>query len=207
MSMTEALLADHRCALVLIDLQNDFCHPQGSHARRGSATDAEQILPQVERLLAAARAAGVLVVFVQTIHEPATDSPVWASRGSRDVCRRGTWGAEWFGVQPLPDEPVVVKHRYSAFYNTRLETLLRARGIETLVLCGVATNVCVETTARDAFMRDYYVVVAGDACATYSLQAHDQALANVRRHFGHVADSSDICKIWEASLVESGRGE
>lgn len=86
-------------------------------------------------------------------------------------------------VRPRPDEPVVTKHRFSAFHNTDLETILKSHAIRMVVMTGVASNVCVETTARDAFVRDYYVVFLEDGTATYADEEHDAA--------NHTKDSGD----------------
>lgn len=85
----------------------------------------------------------------------------------------GELGAEFYEVSPLPEEIIVNKHRYSAFINTRLDSVLRSLRIETLIMTGVSTNVCVESTARDGFMLDYQIVMVQDACASYSRAAHD----------------------------------
>src|SRR5262245_4781830 len=79
-------------------------------------------------------------------------------------------------VRPEPNDPIVTKHHYSAFYNTDLDTVLRANGIRSVVLTGVVTNVCVETSAREAFIRDYYVVVVSDGTAAYVHADHDMTL-------------------------------
>jgi ureidoacrylate peracid hydrolase len=91
----------------------------------------------------------------------------------------------------------VTKHRYSAFYNTDLDSILRSNGIRTIVLTGVATNVCVETTAREGFVRDYYVVLVSDGTATYSAQDHEATLRNIDRFFGEVATIADIVSVWK----------
>src|ERR1044072_1821295 len=112
-------------------------------------------------------------------------------------CRAGTWGAEFYeGIEPLPSERVVNKHRYSAFINTDLNTVLKARGIQSVLVGGVATNVCVETTARDAYMFDYYVTMIDDCSAAYDPKLHLSTLENMRRHFGLVASSTEIIESW-----------
>jgi ureidoacrylate peracid hydrolase len=113
------------------------------------------------------------------------------------TCREGTWGAELYaGISPLPTERVVIKHRYSAFINTDLNTVLKARNIQSVLVCGVATNVCVETTARDAYMYDYYVTMIDDCSAAYETKLHLGTLENMRRHFGLVASSQEIIDTW-----------
>ena len=105
-------------------------------------------------------------------------------------------GAEFYRVEPEAGEPVVVEHRYSAFVDTGLELILRSRGIRSVVLIGVATNVCVESTARDAYRRDYCVTLADDCSATYDAK-HAATLHNLDDHFGVVA-ASRSCRSYMA---------
>lgn len=196
------LVAPATTALLIIDVQNDFCHPDGSAGAAGLDVRATlEMIPRLQRLIDAARAAGTRVVFVQTIHEDATDSEAWLGRHEpgRLTCRKDTWGAEFTNLAPLPHEPVVIKHRYSAFINTRLDSVLRTWKIETIVTAGVATNVCVESTARHGYMLDYHVVFAGDGSAAYRADAHDGALDNIRRHFGRVASCDEIIAAWNVT--------
>ena len=116
------------------------------------------------------------------------------------VCAPGSWEGDFYGdVRPLPDEPVVTKHRFSSFHNTDLETVLRARSIRTVVLAGVASNVCVETTAREAFVRDYYVVFLSDGTATYSGPSHESTLRVIDQFFGQVASVDEVIACWQAT--------
>jgi ureidoacrylate peracid hydrolase len=159
------------------------------------------MLPTLQRLLDAARANGTRIVWLQTIHEDATDSDPWRGRSlnkSADICRKDTWGIEFTDVAPLEDEPVVIKHRYSGFVNTRLDSVLRTLKAETLIMTGVSTNVCVESTARQGYMLDYNIVFLSDCTAAYSQEEHDIALYNMRTHFGVVATATDVIEAWNA---------
>jgi ureidoacrylate peracid hydrolase len=100
----------------------------------------------------------------------------------------------------------VIKHRYSAFINTDLNTVLKARGIQSILVCGVATNVCVETTARDGYMYDYYVTMIDDCSAAYDAKLHMGTLENMRRHFGLVASSHQIIETWSGLPVKQAVG-
>jgi ureidoacrylate peracid hydrolase len=100
----------------------------------------------------------------------------------------------------------VIKHRYSAFINTDLNTVLKARGIQSVLVCGVATNVCVETTARDGYMYDYYVTMINDCSAAYDAKLHMGTLENIRSHFGLVASSHQIIETWSGLPVKEGVG-
>lgn len=193
-----------KSAVVVIDMQNDYCHKQGSGALNGGdVTDHYAIVPNVQRLIDAAHEAEIPVFFIKTTHDETTNSKVWLSRRigrKHDTCVTGTWGAEYFGVAPTHKDIEVIKHRYSAFIKTDFELKLRALGCETLLITGVATNVCVESTLRDGFMLDFYTVLVSDCTAAGSKAAYDATLENVRKGFGWVTDSMEICS--EISAVK-----
>jgi ureidoacrylate peracid hydrolase len=191
-------------ALLVVDVQNDFVSPEGSAGKRGEdVSGALAMIPNLLALIEAARRVALTIVYIRTTHSEWTDTPSWIYRSSQksglSTCREGTWGAEFYeGISPRPSERVVIKHRYSAFINTDLNTILRARGIQSVLVCGVATNVCVETSARDAYMFDYYVTVIDDCSAAYDAKLHMTTLENVRRHFGLVASSAEIAEVWSS---------
>lgn len=198
---------DPRCAaLLVIDVQNDFVSPQGSAGKRGEdVTAAVAMVPKLLKLIEEARRVQMAIVYVRTTHSEWTDTPSWIYRRSQksglNTCREGTWGAEFYEhISPLPNERVVIKHRYSAFINTDLNTVLKARGIQSVLVCGVTTECCVETTARDAYMFDYYVTVIDDCSAAYQAQLHLHTLEIMRRHFGLVASSYEIIETWSDLL-------
>lgn len=198
----EQLVAPGSVALVVIDVQNDYCHPRGTLGR--AAWDLQYIDPAVRRILAfveKAHRAAIPVIYVRTEHGIWTDSENWRRR-IRDfdirvdpVCLEGSWGSDFYLVSPGPDDRIVVKHRYNAFAFTELELVLRSREIRTLLLAGVATNVCVETTAREGFVRDYGIVLLEDCCASYTIEEQQAALHNIRAYFGTVAGSTDVAAI------------
>jgi len=199
------LLRTRSSALLVVDIQNDYIHPEGAAGRSGRDTSsAVAMVPRLHRLIATARARGVPIYFARNWHSANTDSEPWRSRraatsgtgGPAGVA--GTWGADWYEVEPQADEVVVNKFRYDAFLGTPLEMMLRTRGIETVVCCGTATNVCVESTARAAHMRDFHLVLVGDCCAAFDKTLHDGTLENVRRHFGFVASADEVEAAWSA---------
>jgi ureidoacrylate peracid hydrolase len=196
-------------ALLLIDFTNDFVHPEGQAAVIGGRDlgPARSVLPAAAALLAAARAAGATVVHCQhtTLRDGASDSPVWRDARSRagysapQICLDGTWGQEIVAeLAPAPGDHVVQKYRYGAFTGTRLELLLRSLGITTVVCAGVSTNVCVDTTAREAFAREFSVVLAADACASWDMTLHDATLRTAAQRFAVVADTAAIREAWSA---------
>lgn len=198
-------------ALVMVDLQNDFVDPQGWVARQQlpgflGDTGTAGACDRARDLLGAARAAGVLRVFVRMIGDDHyLSGPMRAlyarNHGHvRPTCvQEGTWGADFaagLGPDGSPGELVVDKHRYSAFIGTRLDLLLRSHDIRTVVVCGVATTGCVESTIRDAFMLDHYVVIAGDACADYERGRHEASLSKLALSFGSVVGVDEIVAHW-----------
>ncbi|MEX2375204.1 MAG: isochorismatase family cysteine hydrolase [Dehalococcoidia bacterium] len=189
----------------MVDVQNDYCHPEGVLGHAGlDLTGVTPMRAVITRLRSAAHSAGVPVIFLETIHSDRTDTPAWSRRSpySESICRDGSWGAEPFEIEPGDDE-VITKHRYSGFVDTRLDVALRSLERSTLVVTGTATNVCVESTVRDARMRDYDVIVVEDGVAAPSLAAHEASLENMRRHFGPVVVSTQIEKLWAPTAPSS----
>ncbi len=195
-----------RTALIIVDVQNDFCSPEGSLGKIGNDVSAAvEMVPRLITLIDDARAADVPVIFIQTIHDPTNDSVYWLNRHSGDpdgerregiTCRTGTWGAEFYGVAPLPGEIVVNKYRYSAFAGTNLELVLRTLQVESLLFTGVATEVCVESSLRDGLFAEHYVTLVEDCSASYSKAAHDATVENVGRSFGTVVTSATLSALW-----------
>lgn len=197
-------------ALLVIDMQNDFCASGGLISKDGRDISAAQALGErLPAFIASARAAGVMIVFIRCVYTTEQNfylSDVWLEQAARKrkggytripVCRDGSWDGDYYGeVRPQAGDVIVTKHRYNAFHNTDLDLLLRSNGIRTVVLTGVVTNVCVETTARDAFVRDYYVVAVDDGCAAYVEQDHIASLSNIDRFFGEVSTIKQISAHW-----------
>lgn len=200
----EEKVAPGNAAVLVVDVQNDFCADQGVFGKAGNDLSIVQaMVPRLQRLIVGARQAGVPVVFIQAIYDPVYLPPVWYERNARlefevPRCLSGSWGADFYQVAPLPAETVVVKHRYSAFVGTELDLILRSRGIQSVIMTGVATNICVESTARDAFMRNYYVVFVDDCSATYRKEHHEGTLSNIELGFGVVTTSAAVLRVWES---------
>ena len=193
------LEAKNSCLLV-IDVQNDYCHEQGAFGQMGIPLDniqraVRRLIPFIEEV----RQAGLPVIFIRNQHSEWDDSPIWLTRRRRrgaekivPVCVEGTWGTEFYEVRPTPADRVVIKHRYSAFVDTDLDVILRSREVASLLLAGIATNVCVESTARHGFMKDYQVTLVEDCCAAASLEEHQGTLLNISKFFGDVAKAATV---------------
>jgi nicotinamidase-related amidase len=198
-------------ALLIVDMQRDFCSAGGSFDRFG--VDLSMYPPVIDRvaeLIAAAREAGVLPVFIQMTVLPGqtSDSPAQIRFNMRlhdghhgeteplTYTLDGSDGQKFVpGLEPLDGELVVKKYRSSAFWGTNLDLLLRSNGIKSVVITGCTTEGCVESTARDAMFSDHYVVIATDAVASDDPAQHEASMYLMARRFD-LATSDEIRKLW-----------
>jgi len=205
---TLAEIVDPRhTALLVIDVQNDFCSEGGLMHEIGK--DLSMMKGMIGRLggvLDAARAAGVLPVYIQNSWLPqhrAASGPWlrfmvvrYGMDPGRGCTVEGTWGAEILPeVAPQPGDVVVKKWRSSAFVGTNLDMVLRCNDIKSIVVTGDVTQGCVESTARDAAFHDYYVVVLEDCVATYDRDLHEASLKVLRTRVD-VAPSGAVLDLW-----------
>jgi nicotinamidase-related amidase len=179
-------------ALVVVDMQNGFCHPEGSLYAPGSEAVVEPVARTVER----AREAGVQVVFTRDVHPPGQfeDAHYYDEfdRWGEHVLE-GSWEAEI--VEELSvreDDHVVEKHTYDAFHRTELDGWLSARGIRNLAICGTLANVCVLHTAGSAGLRDYRPVLLEDAIGCIEEAHREYALEHAEFLFGEVAPMAEL---------------
>jgi ureidoacrylate peracid hydrolase len=205
----EERIAPTRSTLLVVDMQNDFVHPEGATARwmrerfrqegkelPSGPSLTEQMVPRLQHLVAEARRAGVPVIWVRMEHDAATRDRYTQSEGWL-YCERGSWGAEFYGdLGPAPGEPVVTKRRHSAFFGTDLEAALRARGVDAVLVTGTATQGCVEGTVRDANAHDFWAVVVGDCCGQPDPVSHQAALERMNRVFGVNASAEEVIAAW-----------
>jgi len=192
-------------ALLVVDVQNDFCAKGGyiDQTVRADVSGAEGVANAIIPVVESARASGVPVIWIRAtydwknLHGPMLVK--YREAGFNAVCcAEGSWGADWYIVRPAPGEEIVTKHRYSAFVGTNLDDLLRARRIRSLVVTGVATNVCVDSTLRDGFLRGYYIVVPKEAVGCPSKELHEATLKNVQFLLGDVVSNTQLIELWSA---------
>jgi ureidoacrylate peracid hydrolase len=198
----------NRAALLVIDMQRFFLDPDSPTFTCGGLA----VLPNVERLIEAFRGARRPVIYTRHVHHPdGMDAGImgWWWEG---MCREGTPESEIHErIAPRPDEKVILKHRYSAFYNTDLETILRCLKIEDLVISGIMTNMCCESTARDAYYRDYRLFFPADATGSVTEQMHLASLLNLAWGFACVNTAGEILDRMKGGTgqrrADSGRDE
>jgi ureidoacrylate peracid hydrolase len=167
-------------AVIVVDMQNGFVHPEGSVARLGlEMVDREAVIVEHVALLAEARRFDVPIIYTRHLHRTGyLDAPPLVKEriGVVEGLLAGTWDAEIIDeLTPHPGDVIIDKNRYDAFLYTDMEVVLRALGAISVLVTGCATNVCVESTARAADMRDFDVAVATD-CTTTQAEFHENAL-------------------------------
>src|ERR1700753_3337688 len=170
-----------RYALLVVDMQNGFCHPDGSFPRIGRGLEgAMDAVANAAIAVGQARGAGVPVVFTRHVYRPGRpDEGAALIRNSPELAgvsglAAGTWDADVCAELGCgPDDLVVDKVRFDAFQWTSLDPLRRGLDVTALMICGVVTNICVETTARSAFMRDFPVTLLADCCAAKTRRLHE----------------------------------
>lgn len=196
-----------RTALLVVDMQRAFLDPASTMAAAGfDVTPLQAALPGVLRLVDLARGAGVPVIYTRFVfHRGLADFNLRGGQNAETKARRlplhyleeGTEGVELTPeLAPAPGEFVIDKARASAFYGTRLEPLLGGLGVRNLVICGVTTNICVETTARDSGQRDLGTWVIRDAVAEFSPERNEHALTAIGWSFGEVIGTADMARAW-----------
>lgn len=211
-----------KTALLVIDMQNDFCSPGGFGERLGNDIGpVRAMIPRLVRVLEAARRYGLTVIHTREGHLPDLSDcpPSKLARSRRQgagigdmgpmgrLLVRGEPGHEILAeLAPLPKEHVIDKPGKGAFYKTELEELLRTRGVESLILTGVTTHVCVHTTLREANDRGYECLLLEDAAAAFDPADHEAALRMVHQQggiFGWTASSGELLSAMAASSSAS----
>ncbi|CAN5448056.1 pyrimidine utilization protein B [soil metagenome] len=200
-------------ALIVVDMQNAYATEGGYVDSAGfDISGSKGVIAKIARTITAARSAGVLVVFLQNgwdaayVEAGGPGSPNYYKSNALKTMRKkpelqgkflakGGWDYELVdAIEPLPGDIVVPKTRYSGFFNSTLDSTLRARGIRNLVFTGIATNVCVESTLRDAFHLEYFAVMLEDATHELGGAAIQQATVyNVETFFGWVSTVDEFC--------------
>lgn len=205
-----------RPVLLVIDMQNGFCHPEGSYRRLGlDIKPYRAVIPKVRKLINYFHRHRLPIYFTKAVREASgidsldrVHKVLPASRKERikkvPICIRGTWDADILAeLTPMPSDYIVEKRRDSAFQDTEMDLWLRALSIDTLVLTGIDTFICVESTLRDGFNRGYDVVLVKDAVASVRADLHRATLNGVQDVFGLVLPSAKAMTYLDGHLSPS----
>lgn len=191
------VLNPKRATLLVIDMQNDFHNPRSPAYTK----NAKYIIPNLQKLIKTARKRKIPVIYTAHCHhDPKIDGGMtaqwWPEIRNRQTLVAGSKGAEIIKeLKPLTKEKIIYKHRYSAFYNTDLEIYLRGLGVTDLIITGIMTGICVESTVRDAFFRDFRVFVIADATAAGEQELHINSLKILSYAFAFVTNSKEIIRM------------
>ena len=191
---TASLVDPARTAVLVVDVQPFFTDQELVPA-------VDEVLPRLRSFLDAAREAGALRVFIRAEFPQERWTEVWREQFGSNleaVVAPGSPKMQFHAdFEPESDDAVVVKDRYSSFLGTELESLLRSRGIETVVVTGLVTDLCVSSTARDAFQLDFHTITLADCTATGSRSRHDVSLETLAVGFGRVCSSREVVDAWQ----------
>jgi ureidoacrylate peracid hydrolase len=195
-------------ALVVIDMQNSYCREGGRMERLGFDWPRLQAAePGCIKLVAAARKAGVPVMYTQYVYQPDFKDggfmveELMPSLRDAGLCALGTWDADILDtLKPEPNDAVIQKNRPSAFYSTQFESMLSSMKIKNLVFCGVTTNMCVETTVRDACQRDFRCFVVKDAVGEVVDDRAEVALMTMGFFFARIMSTDEVLGSWKVEL-------
>ncbi|VUC35680.1 unnamed protein product [Clonostachys rosea] len=187
---------DSTPALLVVDMQNGFCHEKGSFARIGMQSEPDSIIPQINELRSAFRAANLPIFFLRTSYNADYSNRRGRDRGDKIEQLHGliqdSWDADILNeLTPEPHENIIDKTRFSGFFGTRLEEILKERGVNHVVMTGVGTDVCVESTARDAYQLNFGVTTVSDATGTCNKADHLAAL-HALRIFGGTSATAEV---------------
>ena len=187
-------------ALVVVDIQCDYFCKGGIIDLMGYDCEASNvIISPLKRFIEISRKYLKRIIFTRQTLYPYLRSPAVIEHYTRVKMIRpfDPSNEEFYQITPEPEDIVVRKHRYSAFIGTHFDNILRANEIKTLILSGVATNVCVESTARDGFMMDYHIVVPSNLTAGVNDRVKEISLYNINTFFGEVVESELILQTWD----------
>jgi len=203
------MLNGTRSAVVVVDVQNDFCHPDGifSRAMGMRLEDPGGLVERINELTGAARRNEADVLWLRMIWDGDEEVGVLARGGflAHEGLRAGTWGVELVdGVDVGDGDVFIAKKRFSGFFRTELEDILRARNVGRLYLAGVRTDYCVESTVRDAFFRDYDIVVVRDCVAGYFPQLHESSLTEMGTLFARIVGVDDAVAMLGSPVAATG---
>lgn len=183
----------HRYAVLVIDVVKDFTDPSGKVPHPQAA----RIVPHIADFVDAARTRGARVIWVIDQHR--VGKPDWELEYVREHCLEGTPGVELAPpLAPQPEDYVLNKRRYSAFFGTDLDLILRDNRIDTLFLAGTKTNVCIRATAQDAFQNNYRVIVPRECVSTDKEHLHAANLEDIDKYMGRVVPVADALALLDA---------
>ncbi len=191
---------DMNLALLVVDIQNDFCHEAGAFAKQGmNVTNVQRMVPTLQGLIMQVRKYSVPVIYTRQVESEEVTPPNLQRLFQRErlisVCAPNSWGSQFYQLQPLNSEHIFEKYTYDAFSNPQLEKTLDGHNVDSLIITGVNLDVCIDTTIRRAFTEGYNLIIPRDCIATAtgaSKEVQDHYLKIFKRFYGDICDSYTI---------------
>lgn len=202
--MLKQLVDPTKTALIVIDIQNDYCAPDGIIAKE-VGLDVSRLQNTVDNLIIfvdKARKVGLPIIFTQMIEDHKYMAPnAQLKSNGRELCSPDTKGFGYYKIEPHENDYQLIKKTYDAFSNNELDKILKSHGIENLIIVGAYTAVCVDTTLRTGFTKGYNIVIPRDLVGMPEerMYQHKAALDVWRLIFAHVVDSEEILKLWSGT--------
>ncbi len=193
-------------AVIVVDVQNDFCATDGwmgKGCRDLPLGDIQAMVLRLEKFINVARAHQVPLIWVRCAYDDVYIGSNQKERVQRQEfgqppCLSETWGQEFYVLKPKEEEVIVTKHRYDAFEGTNLDLILRSNGIRTLLMTGVTTECCVESASRHGFFLGYSIVMVEDCCGTFDAALQESSRKMIQEYFGVVSNSEELGGIFGA---------
>lgn len=187
-------------ALLVIDIQNDFCSEQGMLSKSGKDISAiQRMVYTLKRYLKHIHELRIPIAYIQSNYDlkylPGNISKVYQKNGLVNLCRSNSWGGDFYQIKPTTN--IFIKHRYDAFTNKKFEKWLMENKIKSLILTGCQTDVCVDSTARSGFMKGYEIVAIKDCLASLDNSEHERTLKHMKKYYNAlIRDSAPLkrCK-------------
>ena len=191
-----------KTALIIVDIQGDFCSPNGISCKFGATLDhIEKMLPHLHEFHKKIHAAGITTFFTRYItkkeHVPENLKLIRSQSKLFPICVEGTQGSELYSITPFPDDKIIDKQYYDAFASTNLLEELKKRNINTVLISGVWTDMCVDATAKRAFSEGFHVIMLEDLVSTIDerLERHETVLKDFKTYFGFVKSSKAVLSL------------
>lgn len=198
-------------ALLVVDVQNDFVDDNGRSGRGGSdMRSLQRAVDEINRLIAGARETGVNILYITVEHGASVDNAPYQARYERrgmtpddTICHAGTWGAALYPALASPGqgEAHFIKHGYDAFEIPELAADLRLRGVRSVVVTGVVTELCVRATVMSAFEKGFFPIVPREATASDEPDIAREALLSIERWYGEITSVDDVLRRWRSSVA------
>jgi ureidoacrylate peracid hydrolase len=178
-----------KTAVIVVDLVNDFMKEGGKMVLAGG----EKVIAPIQQIIEKARTRGSIIVYIKDFHRADKPDAEFIIRDPH--CIEGTWGAELIDeLKPAKEDYIIQKRRFSAFFQTDLDLILRENKIEALIVVGVVTNICVRSTIHDAFFRGYACIVPEECVMATGDREQESSLWDIDTHFGWVMPKDEVIR-------------